>query len=65
MLEVSGVWVIYFGVLDESVEIDVGGDYVVEGCLVFEDIYFEVGFSDVGHVGGEVWGDQVELGLNK
>ena len=65
VLEVSGVWVIYFGVLDESVEIDVGGYYFVEGFLVLEDVDFEVGFSDVRHVGGDVWGDQVKLGLDK
>ena len=65
MLEVSGVWVIYFGVLDESVEIDVGGYYFVEGFLVLEDVGFEVGFGDIGHVGCYVWGDQVKLGLNK
>ena len=65
MLEVSGVGIGYSGVLDEAIEVDVGGDYVVEGCLVFEDIYFEVGFGDIGHVGCYVWGNQVKLSLNK
>lgn len=65
MLEVTIVGIGDFGVLDEAIEVYVLGGKGVKGFLVLEDVDLEVGFSDVGHVGGEVWGDQVKLGLNK
>ena len=65
MLEIAAVGVGDVGIAGQAIEVDMGGYYGVEGCLVLEDVDLEVGFSDVGHVGGEVWGDQVKLGLNK
>ena len=50
MLEISGVWIGDFRILDEAIEVYVVGYYVVEGFLMSDDVGFKVGFSDVGHV---------------